>query len=409
MRKILRKAIKTALLFVAIVAGLLLLYILFNLNLFHRTKSLSQNEIKAYVQQIDTGSSDLLKFVADKFDNHSVVFLGELHKRKQDLEFFSNLIPYLYRTKNINIIGWEFGAAEYQKDADSVVTASGFDRKKAIAIMRNSKYYWCYEEYLDIFKTIWQINKNILQADEKIRFLQLDKPYIPKRWDSQNQSIRLEERKKSFDNILPDIVEKEVMQKNKKILIYCGWEHSLTKFKTPKFFFIKEKERRAGERLFNKYPNIVCQLWLVAPFPPRWWMYKELTNSEDLKYVYPFEAVFNQLYDTLKRPFAVNSNNPAFANARDYNSFYAFDKFNGIRLRDFCDGCIMLNAFDKIEPVKLIPDWVTTEEELNEMKQVLPDSDAKNIKTIQDLTNYINPTGNINEIKNFHSLKKFWK
>src|SRR5204862_1319031 len=134
-------------------------------------------------------SSDPFKFVADKFDNHSVVFLGELHKRKQDLEFFSNLIPYLYQTKKINIIGWEFGAAEYQKDVDSVVTASEFDRKKAIAIMRNSMYYWCFEEYLDIFKTIWQLNKTITPAGEKIRFLQLNRPYNPKLLNSPDKNI----------------------------------------------------------------------------------------------------------------------------------------------------------------------------------------------------------------------------
>lgn len=388
---------------------LLLLYIIFNLNLFHKTKAVSQTEIKTYLQQIDTDGSDPFRFIADKFDNHSVVFLGELHKRKQDLAFFSNLILYLWQTKNINLIGWEFGAAEYQKDADSVVTASEFDRKKAIAIMRNSNYYWCYEEYLNIFKTVWQINKSILQPDEKIKFLQLNKPYNPKRWNSPNQNIRLEERKRSFDNILPDIVEKEVIRKNKKILIYCGLHHSLTKFKTPKFFFLKDNDGRAGQRLYEKYPGKIFQIDIFSPFPPRWLLYKELTNSKNIKYVYPFDAVFNQLYDTLKRPFAVNSNTPDFADVKDYNSFYAFDKLNGTRLKDFCDGCIMLNSFDKIETVNFIHDWVTTEEEVNQVKQVLPENDAKQIKTIQDLINYINPTGNLNEIRNFHNMKKFWK
>lgn len=409
MKKILKKVLKTILYFGGTFVVLLLLYIIFNLNLFHFTKAISQTEIKTYLQHIDTDSSDPFKFVADKFDKHSVVFLGELHKRKQDLEFFSSLIPYLYQNKKINVIGWEFGAAEYQKDADSVVTASEFDRKKAIAIMRSSNYYWCYEEYLDVFKTIWQINKSISQPDEKIKFLQLNKSYIPKRWDSPNQDIRLEERRKNFDNILPDIVEKEVIQKNKKILIYCGLHHSLTKFKTPKFFFLKDNDGRAGQRLYEKYPGKIFQIALLAPFPPRWSVYKELTKSKNIIYVYPFDAVFNQLYDTLKRPFAVNSNTPDFADIKDYNSFYAFDKLNGVALKDFCDGFIMLHSFDKIEPVHFIHDWLTTEEELNQVKQVLPDNDAKQIKTIQDMINYINPTSNFEGIKTFHSMKQFWK
>lgn len=404
-----KKILKTILFFVGTIIGFLLLYIALNLNLFHKTKIISPTEIRTYIQDIDKESSDPFKFVADKFDNHSVVFLGELHKRKQDLEFFSNLIPYLYRTKKINIIGWEFGASEYQKDADSVVTALDFDRKKAIAIMRNSMYYWCYEEYLNIFKTIWQLNKTITQDDKKIRFLQLNRPYNPNHLKSPDKNIRLEEVKKgNFDNTLPGIVEKEVIQQNKKILIYCGLHHSLTKFKTPKLFFIKDKGR-AGQILYEKYPDKIFQIGLLSPYPPRWFIYNELTHNQNYKFVYPFDAVFNQLYDTLKRPFAINSSDPVFANIKDYNSFYAFDTWGGIKFKNFCDGIIMLNSFNKIEPIKFIPDWVTTEEELNEVKKVLPEEDAKQIKSIPDFINYLNPTSNINGMRRIHNINKFWK
>lgn len=68
----------------------------------------------------------------------------------------------------------------------------------------------------------------------------------------------------------------------------------------------------------------------------------------------------------------------------------------------------MLNSFDKIEPVNFIHDWVTTEEELNQVKQVLPDNDAKQIRTIQDLINYINPSANQEEIRKLHRIKMFW-
>ena len=400
------KIFKGILIFLGSIIGLLLLYVLFNLNIFHRTRPLSKSEIQTYLSQVD--SSSPLQYVAEKFDTHSVVFLGEFHKRKQDLDFFKQIIPYLYLTKDIKIIGWEFGAADYQKMADSVVPASVFVRAKAIAIMRNSMYDWCFEDYLDVFKTIWQLNKTILQDSNKIKFLQLNKPFAPKRWNSLNDTVRLNERKTSFDNILPIIVEKEVIQKNKKILIYCGWNHSLTRLQTPKFFFLKEKEGRAGELLFNKYSTKICQLWLVAPFPPRWWWYKELTNNNNIKYVYPFEGVFNQLYDTLKKPFFLDAKNAAFADLKDYNSFYAFDTWGGIKLKNFCDGAVMLAPFDKVDPINIISDWVTTQQQLEDVKKVLPDQDAKQIQTIQDLMNYINPTASQKHTKEIHSLGKFW-
>ena len=407
-KRFIKKVLKAILILIGIIIFSLGIYIVFNLNIFHKTKVLTPAEKITYLQQIDSSTSDPFNFIADKFNDHSIVFIGEFHKRKQDLEFFSNLIPYLYREKKINVIGWEFGAADYQKDADSVVTAPEFDRKKAISIMRRSMYYWCYEEYLNIFKTIWQLNKEIAPTEEKIRFLQLNTPYIPKLWSSPDPKTRLEGRMKNFDNILPGIVEREVIQKNKKILIYCGLHHSFTKFKTPKMFFLKERER-AGQRLYEKYPDEIYQICLMCAFLPRWTMYYELRHRQDYKCVYPFDAVFNQLYDTLKRPFAISSSNPCFANLKDYNSFYAFDKGNGIKLKDFCDGCIMLNSFDKFEPVHIINDWVTTEEELNEVKQILPDENAKQIKTIPNLIDYIKPNQDVAVVKELHRINKFWE
>jgi hypothetical protein len=405
--RILKKLLKYIFSFIGIIVALLLLYIVFNLNLFHKTKKLSSSQLTTYLQQLAQDSTEPYSFVAEKFDNHPIVFIGELHKRKQDLEFFRDLIPYLYHTKKINMIGWEFGAADYQKDADSVVTAPEFDRKKAIAIMRKSMYYWSYEEYLDIFKAIWELNKTISSPADKVRFLQLNKPYRPKYWNSADKKIMLEERNMSFDNILPGIIEKEVIGKNKKILIYCGLHHSLTKFKIPSLFFMKG-DTRAGQILYAKYPDSIYQICLLSPFPPRWAMYRELRHDQDYSLVYPFRGVFNQLLDTLKKPFAVSSGSKAFAGLRDYSSFYAFDTWGGVAFKDFCDGAIMHTPFDKIEPVHIIPDWVTTNEEVDEVKSLLPDADAAKIKTPQDIIKYINAAGDTSAVWHFHDLKKFW-
>ena len=257
MKKIIKKTLKALLWLTGTILGILLLYILFNLNILYKTKPLTPEKRNSMVTAVIKDRTDPFRFIADKFDKHTVVFLGELHKRKQDLVFFNNLIPYLYREKKITIIGWGFGAAEYQLEADSVVTAYEFDRKKAIVIMRKSMYDWCYEEYLAIFNTIWQLNKSIPAGMEKIRFLQLNKPYNPRRLYSSDPGIRQEEAKRNFDNTLPGIVEKEVIQPNKKILIYCGLHHSLTKFRTPKFLFIKDNGR-AGQQFYEKYHKKYC-------------------------------------------------------------------------------------------------------------------------------------------------------
>jgi hypothetical protein len=408
MKKILKKGLILIGKFLVLVIVLLGLYVLYNLSIFNTKHKLTKEETSLYLKQLDKVNSDPYHFVAEKFDTHSVVFIGELHKRRQDLEFFGKLIPYLYHEKDIKIIGWEFGAAEYQKDADSIVTAAEFDRKKAISILRRTEFFWCYEEYLNIFKIIWETNKGIENQNDKIRFLQLNKPYNSKWWNSRDNKIRLNEHKDNFDNILPKIVEKQVIQKNKKILIYCGLHHSFTRFQTPVFFFRKNPDLRAGQILYNKYPDKVFQITLISPFGPKWTIFKTIMGDQDFKFTYPFKGVFNQLYDTIKRPFAINSNNNVFAKLKDNNSFYAFDTWSGIKLKDFTDGCIMISSFEEIQPVHIIKDWVTTEEELNEVKSTLPDEDAASIKTIPDLIKYINAEGDMRVLLEFHKIKRFW-
>ena len=401
--KTVKKIILILLSFLAIILVLVGLYLLFNVIQSHPPQKLSEQQVELYLKGIDTLKSDPNYFVAEKFDTHDIVFIGEMHKRKQDLDFFSKLIPYLYQQKKIKIIGWEFGAAVYQKDADSVVNASTFDRRKAIAILRGTDYGWCYEEYLEIFHTIWQVNKGVKNAADKIKFLQLNGPYNPKKRNSTDTAISNAEVKMYFDNIFPGIVEKEVLQKNQKILIYCGLHHSLTKFYTPKFLFLKDSGR-GGQYLYKKYPAKIFQIVMLPPFPPRWWVFKGNLSSG----VYPFDGIFNQLYDTLKRPFAVNANDQPFSEVKDYNSFYEFDSWNGVKLKDFCDGIIMIASFKDIEPIHLIKDWVTTQQDLDEVKSVLPLADANNIHTQQDLYNYISPEDNRKAIKSFHNLQKFW-
>jgi len=401
--KIVKKIAVIILSCLGIILFLVGLYLLFNALQSHTPKKLTEQQVKLYLKALDPEKSNPYYFVADKFDTHDIVFIGEMHKRKQDLDFFSNLIPYLYQKKRIKVIGWEFGAALYQKDADSIVNASNFDRKKAISILRRSDFTWCYEEYLEIFHTIWEVNKSVKNAGDRIRFLQLNGPYNPKRRNSSDTTIRNAEAKMYFDNFFPSIIEKEVLAEKQKILIYCGLHHSLTKFYTPKFLFLKDAGR-GGQYLYKKYPAKIFQIIMLPPFPPRWWIFKGNQSAG----VYPFDGVFNQLYDALKRPFAVNSNDRPFSEVKDFNSFYEFDSWNGVKFKDFCDGAIMIASFKGIEPIHIIKDWVTSQQDLNEVKSVLMPADAENIHTQQDFYNYIAPQENRTAIKLFHQLPKFW-
>lgn len=174
--------------------GLIGLYLFFNFISTHKLRKLDSRELDRYVAAVNDSSANPFRFIADKFNTHSIIFLGELHKREQDLRFFRELIGYLYREKHITIIGWEFGSVIDQKEADSLVNAATFDRKKAIGILRKNYYAWCYEEYLNVFEEVWKINREIKNDKDKIRFLQLNQPYIPRRLFHRSTAFAIKNR-----------------------------------------------------------------------------------------------------------------------------------------------------------------------------------------------------------------------
>lgn len=55
-----------------------------------------------------------MKFIKDIFKSKDVVFLSEDHAVKENLEFVSEMIPFLYEAKVYNL-GMEFGAFEDQE------------------------------------------------------------------------------------------------------------------------------------------------------------------------------------------------------------------------------------------------------------------------------------------------------
>lgn len=378
------------------------------MNFIHGYKKLNEGETKYYLEKIDSVKSNPYNFISEKFDSNNVVFVGEIHFRKQDPLFVGKLIAHLYATKKIKYFGWEFGAHEFQQLADSIVNAKEFDRGKAIFIMRNSYFAWNFEEYLQIFKTIWEINNKCINVNDRIKFLQLNSVYSEKNLKSQDTSIRNKYYRSMFDLVLPSIIDTAIMAKNEKILIYCGLHHAFTKFKTPLFLFLKPNGGlRAGENLLQKYPGRIYMTALSSAVPGKWTLLNNMFNRE-FDFVYPFSAVFNQLYEKYQQPFAVDANNSVFGEVKDYKSWYAFDKFNGLRLKEFCDGYIVLNSFEEVEPVELVNDWVNNEIELNEIKDNMPFEKANTIKNITKLDSIIAKETGRNSIKEWHQIKKPW-
>src|SRR5579863_9915164 len=91
LRLVLKLAMKKIKKFLMILSALLAsivvligLYFLFNCLQFHTPQKQNNQQLNLYIRELDSAKSDPYQFVAQKFDTHDIVFLGEVHKRKQD-------------------------------------------------------------------------------------------------------------------------------------------------------------------------------------------------------------------------------------------------------------------------------------------------------------------------------------
>jgi hypothetical protein len=339
--RIARKLLVRVGIIVGILVFLLLLYISFNIPRGHKYIKLPVSELQSYASYIQNNVSDPCEFISRQFEKHDIVLIGEPHRRLQDVEFIKSLIPYICKKNKIRVIAWEFGASSHQADVDSLVTASEFDERKAISLMRRWSYYWNFKEYLDIYRLIWNLNREIPPGQEKIRFLQLDQLvsyrqlYSADPQERQKALLSLENR----DRNMSEVFDQEVMQKGKKALWYSGLTHAFTRYRQHLAFFMtkKGKERRAGNFLFDKYGN---RLYMVA-------LHQTVKNRLGLFFVkssywyYPFGGVIDKVYENVRRPFAFDASTSSFGELKDKYSEYSLDLWGGLKLKEFCDGYVV--------------------------------------------------------------------
>lgn len=112
------------------------------------------------------------EYVVSKFSNHDIVFIGEYHRIKHDVELIQKLIPLLYKAHVYNL-GMEFGGHEYQDKVDQLITAKSYDENLARWLMFHFRVDWGFKEYEDIYRAAWQLNRSLPTGARKFRVVNL--------------------------------------------------------------------------------------------------------------------------------------------------------------------------------------------------------------------------------------------
>lgn len=311
----------------------------------------SQTELLEWWQS--HGSSPI-DYVTTRFADHDWVFLGEYHRIRDDVRLVVELIPRLHGDTRVRHLAMEFLCSEQTDRANELVTAPAFDRRRAIDFFRSQFVNWSYEEYLDIFRSAWQSNRE--RAAERGPFqlvgLHPCPDYEVMHYGEQAAAAREREKLDGYDRHMAATLESQLLSHDLPALVFTGIAHSTAKF---------IEYRHGTEDPLTRMGNLVYtdpyrdRMFFIALHAPFW---DAGTETE----IYPFDGILDRLmrdhgrsigFDVAGSPFGalVHGNRSPFAiTAYTFGELY--------------DGYIIWSTpLKQTVGVTCIEDWIVNEEQ----------------------------------------------
>jgi hypothetical protein len=315
------------------------------------------------------------EYIVAKFRDHDLVFLGEGHKFRHDVELVQGLIPLLHRI-GVNQLGIEFGCYEYQDDADRLVTADVYDENLARRLIFKWGSYWPYKDYLDIYRKAWDLNRSLPRDAPKFRIVHLD---YRANWNLVKPGMPAEAWEDVFfrgarDEHMAKVIFDEFVKKKQKALIYVGTSHAFTRFREPDF---DPQTKMVKGLTARRLANIVTaeigtrafSILLHSPWP---------AQAGAGRVGYPVDGAIDEALRELKdKRVGFDAAGSPFGRLRDTGSTFASDD-GSITLEALCDGYIFQKNFCDYEGVSVDPLFIT-EKNFREALEYLPNPALRKI------------------------------
>lgn len=270
------------------------------------------NDLKNY---IDSAGKDPFEYVCDKMKKNDAVVLYQFMFLKHEFDFINSLIFNL-KKENIRILAIEYGNFQDQSKVDKLVTSDNFDEALAKNIMMSFQKYgiWGYQEYMDIFKNVWKVNRNISKKADKLRIVFLS---------SDNKS-----------GCVNDILKREVFDLNEKALILLSYNsHISVNFTNKSIYKIMISSPMLVKDDYNN------STFLIKPFAG---IIDEAISRNELNQV-AFDLNNNKI-DNIKNKYSTN-----------------FKDENCIKFQKCIDGIVFLCNYKEYEPLTWIVDFINSD------------------------------------------------
>jgi hypothetical protein len=300
-------------------------------------------------------------YLLRSFAQHDVVMLGEFYKIRQNVELVIGLIPRLYAA-GIRNLGIEYALSDDQPQIDALLTAPAWDESKARAVTFDWVVTWGYQEYLDLYKAAWQVNRDRPKGADPFRVVGLS---VRQNWELLQKERDISDPKivsAIYSHGLPevhfaDVIDTEFTKKGQKALVYCGTQHIFTRYRSKAYEKnardMKLSEiRRAGNILYARIGSKVWSVSLHAPWPD---------PTQKIGFGYPADGSIDALIDALpegKKNAGWDLGGTALGALTIAKSTYADGASTGT-LADLFDGYIVQGSLSHYVSVTPVKDFIT--------------------------------------------------
>lgn len=330
--------------------------------------------MEKYLKYLEENLLTPEQYILSKFKAHDVILLAEDHAIKDNLKLVINIIPKLYE-EGIYNLGMEFGASENQADLDSLINGEEYDENEARRLMYNYNVKWPYKEYIDIYKAAWKLNKSLSENARKFRILNLSYIY---NWKNYSGIRTPHSAKKIFykgntEIYRANVIEKEVMCKEEKILVLTGTVHAFTRYKYPVYDcnaeeFYMLQGGWLGNRLHEKYGMKISNILLHQAFQNINTLLPSSTKGT--------EMIEKIMYRLGNKPAGFDLVNTVMGDIRD-DSYYSI-AYENFSLKDMFDGYIFIKPLRELEGCTIDYEYIK-DKSYEDIKCNYPDKDWSSI------------------------------
>lgn len=378
-------------------AALALAALLFACNTSQSGNSVSEtvDKLEDYVVEHHQTPEE---YVVSKFADHDIVILGERHRLKHDVKLVRDLIPLLHEA-GVYHLGSEFADWADQPLIDSLLALPEYDEALARQIQFNEWPWWGYQDYIDIYRAAWEVNRNRPEGTPPFRVIGLsartDWSYVRTPEDLKDRATRAKIFPEGdVDEHMARVIEREFVAQNQKALIYSGHSHAFTRYHQPAYNFekgelVRLNERRMGNLVYAAIGDRCFNIFLHTP-----WYAATGYSDYVLACDGAIDSLIARLPDSLRRA-GFDAVGTPFAELTGESSVWKYG-YPDFRLRDFCDGYIIQMPLKQYEGVAVAEGFIN---EQNRVAAILQKGNPNTKDTTETLESILRWIGNDTEIQ----------